>query len=339
MNKLTNKKNFIGIDISKDVLDVSFIGPETKVGFQDLKVKNDISGFEKVTSWLTKLGKPLNDCLFCMEHTGTYGLLFFAWLAQKEIDFCVEPGLQIKRSLGITRGKNDKVDARRIADYARTHREKLKTFELPTNLILQLKQLLTYREQCVKMRTSLKNSLKHHLQYQQVSGLTSISERISMQIHEQDQIVADIEKQILEVIESDAQAKKNLELARSVKGIGLIIAAFMLVSTNNFSSFENGRKYACFAGIAPFENVSGSSIRGKTRVSHLGNRTIKTLLSNGANSAAKWDPQLRKYYQRKQQEGKDHKLIMNAIANKLIHRVFAVVNRQSPYVQIFEHNF
>lgn len=339
MNKLANKKNFIGIDISKDVLDVSVIGTEGKVGLQDLKVKNDISGFEKVTNWLTKLGKPLNDCLFCMEHTGTYGLLFFAWLAQKEIDFCVEPGLQIKRSLGITRGKNDKVDARRIADYARIHREKLKTFELPTNLILQLKQLLTYREQCVKMRTSLKNSLKHHQQYQQVSGLTSISERISMQIHEQNQIVADIEKQILEVIESDAQAKKNLELARSVKGIGLIIAAFMLVSTNNFNSFENGRKYACFAGIAPFENVSGSSIRGKTKVSHLGNKTIKTLLSNGANSAAQWDPQLRRYYQRKQQEGKDHKLIMNAIANKLIHRVFAVVNRQTPYVQIFEHNF
>ena len=74
-------------------------------------------------------------------------------------------------------------------------------------------------------------------------------------------------------------------------------------------------------------------------MSHLGNKTIKTLLSNGANSASKWDPQLRAYYKRKEAEGKDHKLIVNSISCKLVNRVFAVVKRQTPYTNIYEHNF
>jgi len=113
----------------------------------------------------------------------------------------------------------------------------------------------------------------------------------------------------------------------------------MLVTTNNFTSFENGRKYACYSGIAPFENTSGTSIKGKSRVSYLGNKTMKALLSNGANSASKWDPQMKAYYQRKTEEGKDHKLIMNSISCKLVNRMFAVVNRQTPYTIMYEHNF
>ena len=89
----------------------------------------------------------MDDCAFCMEHTGTYGLLFYGWLAQQGILFCVESGLHIKRSLGMTRGKNDAVDAERIADYALTHKAKLKPYEMPSPLLVKIKQLLTYREQ------------------------------------------------------------------------------------------------------------------------------------------------------------------------------------------------
>ncbi len=79
----------------------------------------------------------------------------------------------------------------------------------------------------------------------------------------------------------------------------------MLVTTNNFTGFENGRKYACYSGIAPFEHTSGTSIKGKTRVSNLANKKMKALLSNGANAAYKWDPELKTYYKRKIAEGKE----------------------------------
>ena len=116
----------------------------------------------------------------------------------------------------------------------------------------------------------------------------------------------------------------------------MVIGAFMLVSTNNFTGFENGRKYACYSGIAPFPNESGSSIKGKTKVSHLANKKIKTLLSNGANSAKSYDPEIKAYYQRKIKEGKDHKSVINAISCKLVNRVFAVVKRQTPYVSTYQ---
>jgi transposase len=113
----------------------------------------------------------------------------------------------------------------------------------------------------------------------------------------------------------------------------------MLVTTVNFERFENGRKYACYAGVAPFEHSSGSSIRGKTSVSHLANKRMKTLLFNAANSASQWDPELKNYYQRKKNDGKDHQLIMNSICCKLINRMFAVVKRKSEFVITYKENF
>ena len=238
----------------------------------------------------------------------------------------------------MTRGKNDKVDARRIADYALTNRAKLVSFSLPSTLLLQIKQLLTYRDQQTRIKVSLKNSLKSHDQYQRVSGLQSISDDIKDQIDECESRIEVIEEQIKDLIKSDETMKKNFDLATSVKGIGLVIAAFMLVTTNNFTGFENGRKYACYSGIAPFDNTSGK-YKGKTKVSHLANKRMKTLLSNGANSARKWDPELRMYYDRKIQEGKEHNLVINSIKCKLVNRVFAVVKRQTPYVNIYQQNF
>lgn len=336
MNEFIKKEHFIGVDISSTSLDLALT---KKDGFVGHKVDNSIKGFSLVLRWIKEQGLELDDCAFCMEHTGTYGLLFCGWLARQGILFSVESGLHIKRSLGMTRGKNDTVDAERIADYALTHRAKLKPYLMPSPLLVKIKQLLTYREQMVRIRTSLKNSLKSHKKYLPVSGMDNIIAQLKEQIRQQDDLIAGIKKQITELIEGDGELDRNYRLISSVKGIGVIIGAFMLVSTNNFTSFDNGRKYACYAGIAPFEFSSGTSIRGKTRTSKFGNKTIKTLLNNGANSAIRYDEQMRKYYQRKREQGKDHKVIVNAICCKLVNRMFAVVKRQTPYVEVYGQNF
>ena len=338
MNQFTKKKHFIGIDISKDHLDLAIVEEDGYGVFKDKKVANSFKGYGRIKSWLNKEKLKLTDCLFCMEHTGTYGLLLFAWLSQMDIDYCVEPAIQIKRSLGLTRGKNDKVDARRIAEYALTNRGTLDRFTLPSKLLLKIKQLLTYRDQLIKIKVSLLNSLKNHNQYQQILGSDSISNEINDQIDELVDRIDNIDKQIKKLIKSDDELNKNFELTTSVKGIGPVIAAFMLVTTNNFTSFENGRKYACYSGIAPFESSSGKHL-GKARVSHLANKRVKALLSNGANSAYKWDPEIKAYYERKIKEGKHHNLVINAIKCKLVNRIFAVVNRQTPYVNIYKETF
>lgn len=339
MNKFTKKNCFIGVDISKDVLDLSLLSNDSTTNFVHIQVGNNIKGFKKMRSFIKENGFKIIDCALCMEHTGTYGLLFFAWLSKEDILFCVEPGLQIKRSLGMVRGKNDKVDSERIAEYLYTNRAKLKAYDMPSSQLIKIKQLLTYRDQMVRIKTALKNSLKSHKLYRQVSNLESIEQALKEHIMQQEARIKGAEKEIVDALKSDSNLKRNYDLATSVKGIGLVTASVMITTTNNFKGFENGRKYACYASMAPFEFTSGSSIRGKSRTSKLGNKKIKTLLCNGANTAIMWDPELKKYYKRKIKEGKDHTLIINAVGCKLINRVFAVIKRQTPYVTTYNQNF
>lgn len=339
MSKFIKKKWFIGIDISKNFIDAAILNKNEPVRFINHRFSNDLKGFESMKEWYLKHEVKLTACLFCMEHTGTYGLLLHAWLSQQDADFCVEPGLQIKKSLGMTRGKNDAIDARRIATYALNKKADLKPHVLPTEILIRMKQMLTYRDQLVRLKNGLKNSFQSHLEYQKISMDDFVIKDIHRQIDHLTQSVAELEKQIMRLIETEEQLKENYNLATSVKGIGLIIASFMIVTTQNFTSFENGRKYACYSGIAPFPNESGTSIKGKNKVSHLGNKKLKTLLSNGANSAKSWDPEIRAYYKRKIDEGKEHKAVINAISCKLVNRVFAVIKRQTPYVSTYQQNF
>lgn len=114
----------------------------------------------------------------------------------------------------------------------------------------------------------------------------------------------------------------------------MITAVAFLIYTQNFSAFDNGRQFACYSGVAPFEYSSGSSIHGKTKTSPLANRKMKALLSNCASVAVQHDPQLKMYYQRKVKQGKAKLSALNAVRAKLINRVFATVNRGTEYVVI-----
>jgi len=325
------KKVFIGIDVSKDWIDYAV----REAGLQDSapakRVNNDLENITKLCQNLLKRHGQQNPHVV-FEHTGNFGLLLSCVLESFAIPYSIVPALEIKLSLGITRGKSDVVDAGRIGDYAVINEHKLQPTKLPSEALLQIKELLTYRLQLVKISVQLKNSLKAHKIASSVSHLKNIVEDIEQKIEGYKVDIERIEKQIKELINKEPELKKNFGYITSVKGIGLMIAAYMIVTTHNFISFDNPRKFNCYAGIAPFEHTSGSSIRGKTQTSNLANKTVKTLLYSGAMSAANHDPQLKKYYQRKRAEGKEHQTVINAIACKLTSRAFATVKRQSNFV-------
>ncbi|HET8685716.1 MAG TPA: IS110 family transposase [Methanosarcina sp.] len=338
-NKDMKKNHFIGIDVSKDTLDAAMHSLESAVKFEEKRFENNVSGYQAMLSWIKKKKHSLDECVFCMEHTGVYSLNPAVYLCEQELFVSVVPALEIKRSIGVTRGKNDKVDARRIAEFAMDKKEKLSPFQVPGKILLQIKQLLTYRDQLRKECSSFKTSIKSHERYQLNTGMDYVTTELKEMIEQLGKRISDVDKKIEQLIEKDESLKSNSNLIQSVNGIGPVISAFLLVTTANFSSFDDGRKYACYAGVAPFEHSSGISIKGKTAVSHLANKRMKTLLYNAANTAAIYDPELKKYYHRKKSEGKDHKLIMNAICCKLIYRVFAVVKRQSAFVTLYKENF
>lgn len=121
----------------------------------------------------------------------------------------------------------------------------------------------------------------------------------------------------------------------SVHGIGPVVASQILITTNEFKDISDGKKYACYCGVVPFEHSSGSSIRGRERVSQFANKKVKKLLHLAAVSIIRHQGEIKDYWDRKIKEGKHKMVILNAIRNKLIQRVFAVVRRGSKYDRIY----
>lgn len=330
------KKWYLGIDISKEWIDVYAYHADESENVRERQFSNNMAGFGRLQGWLKGFNVNTDNAVVCMEHTGTYGFLLLWWLEKTGWFKVVESALHIKRSLGLQRGKNDQVDARRIAEYAFTFRHKLQRYQLPAKILIQLKQLLTYRDQLVRMRTSLTNSRKSHKQYEQIIDDNLVTESISKHIADYDADIKDIDTRLEQLLVEEPQIRANYTLACSVKGIGLIVAAYLIVSTQNFKSIPDGRKFACYIGLAPFENSSGLK-KGKTKTSNLAYKRIKAKLLTAANSARLYNPQLKSYYQRKIKEGKEKKSVTNAVACKLINHVYAVVKRRTPYVITYQN--
>jgi transposase len=323
-------KWFIGIDISKKTLDVSFYDKEGFKNLNHIKVNNNVKSFVEIIKWFKKIGAKLDEVLVCMEHTGVYGVELAVYLDKMGITYSMVPPLHIKRSIGLSRGKNDKVDSFQISRFCYLHRDELKFNKCPSLAIQKLKGLFNERERLVKMQTVEKQVLKELKGANTSSTIQRIKARLKLFACD----ISLIEKEIKLSIEAELDICNNYNLIKSVIGIGMINAVLFIIYTNNFQGFKDARKFACYCGVAPFENSSGTSVRGKTRVSHLANKRIKTNLSNAARSAVQNDPELRLYYQKKEKEGKKHGVIMNAVKFKLITRVFAVINRGTPFIKM-----
>jgi len=113
--------------------------------------------------------------------------------------------------------------------------------------------------------------------------------------------------------------------------VGKVVSWMMLAKTEGFTLINNPRKMACYCGVVPFDHQSGTSIRQKPRVSLYADKGIKSVLHLAAMSAIRLDNDLRTYYRRKVEEGKNKMSVLNAIRNKIIHRVFAVIKTQNRY--------
>jgi transposase len=326
------KKDYVGIDISKEKVDIRLFDSK-----MDGKFDNKPSGFKKMRSLIEKQVDKDTELLFCFEHTGLYAVPLQVYLEKENVAYHMVSGLQVKRSLGIQRGKNDRVDARRLAEYAQSHREEIKPQKLQSPHLIRLKYLLSMRSRLVRQRAGFMASIKD---YKKCLALTNTDVMIHVQqemIKVLDKQVVKLEKEIRGIIASDTKIQSLFNLATSVKGIGLISATYMIVLTNCFTEFKTWRKFACYAGSAPFEHQSGTSVRGKTRISHYANKQMKAILTNAAKSAIQYSPEIRLYYQKRLKEGKHKKIVVNIIRNKLISRVFAVVRRGTPYVELVKY--
>ena len=323
----------IGIDMSKLTFDVRIHSSQAYVQF-----KNSKTDFKELLKWSFKNSAfSKENILFIFEHTGLYSHQLAVYLTEQKVPFALVPGLEIKRSLGIARGKDDKVDATKIALYGYRLRDELNLYKLPTTQVLSIKRLLSLRERLVKQRAGFKASFKEQkrvLILNKNKTLFDVQEKMIAYLTKQ---INDVEKQMITLIKCDDKLKKQYELITSIKGLGMQSTLFIIAYTSGFTKFKNARKFASYIGIAPFPNTSGTSLIGRTKVSHLANKKIKSLLDMCSKSAIQHNPEMKKYYEKRVAEGKNKMSTLNIIRNKLVARIFAVVERGSIYVDIMKY--
>lgn len=326
-----NYKLFAGIDVSKLKIDVVFfLAQNPDKQFHECFDNSD-EGCSNMVSWINRItGLLIGDMFFCVEDTGLYTLPACTFFDEQGGNLWVENALRLKRSLGLKRGKSDKADAAEIANYGFLHRRKAILFKLPGKTISKLKHLLSCRKQLVKQQTALKNATGELEVFDKESAAFTLDIRKSL-ISEYDSKIKMLEEKLLICTKEDNILEKQYNLVKTVHGIGGQTAMFIVVLTQGFTLFEDPRKFACYCGLAPFGNTSGTTLKGKPKVSHLANKRIKTLLTMCALNTIKKDNEFKRYYDRKIKEGKHHSSVLNVLRNKLISRAFAAVLKDRPY--------
>lgn len=323
-------KHFVGIDVSKEYFDAVVILDGTKEKSIHNQFVNDLKGIKALCKWLKDQGSTKENTLFCLEHTGMYGKLIIKHLISFSFSIWVEMSLRIIRSIGVQRGKNDKVDAERIAYYAMKNVEEAVIYNAPRKEVDKIRNLLSLREKLVTTRACLLRNVKELKSFDK--ELAQLSEKLQKStIKGIDSDLKKIEKQLDLIIKEDNNLSHIFGLATSVIGVGKVTALYLICFTNEFTMYTEPRQLACYAGVVPFEYTSGKSIRSKPKVHFMANKKLKKQLHMCAMAAITSDPELKQYYTRKVDEGKSKMLVINNVRNKLIHRICACIKNDKIY--------
>lgn len=329
-------KNFVGIDISKTWFDAALIKEDNISAVIHQQFAQTPDGCKKMQQWLHEQDVSLDgQTLFCMEYTGIYNTALVGYLTAGHAHLWVEMPLRIKGAGGLERGSDDKSAAFKIALYALRYHDQAKLWKPADSSIEKIKHLITQRDRIV---TSIKH-LSVPLEELRQSGcikeakmMEKLQRPVLKAMHKAKQA---IEILITKTVKIDEELCSKVQRMQSVTGIGPVTATALLVYTKGFTAFDNAKQLACYCGVVPFNKTSGSSVRYKPSVSPFANMKLKKLLHLCAMSAIQNDTEIKAYFERKVAEGKNKMSVINAVRNKLVHRIFAVV-RDS---RMFEKNY
>lgn len=317
---LMNKNNKIcGIDISKNVFDVY----STKNGHQQFK--NEASGFK---SFLKSI--PTKS-LVVMEATGYYHYRLAQYLFKQGVLVSVVNPLSVKRfiQMKLSKVKTDKSDAKAIGEYGKVNEVPLYT--ALTDVQSECLQLFRLMDSYLKKRTATKNKLHG----EETLGIPSryVYGSLKRDKKHLDKEILGIEDKLLSLVRQEQQ--QQLTLLQSIPGIGLKTALFMIILTDGFAKFENAKQLCSYVGITPTIRESGSSVRGRSRISKVGNRKLRNLLFLCSFNACKHNKGCREIYERITNKGKSKKLALIAVSNKLIKQSFAIAKSGLAYDETY----
>lgn len=334
-----NTRSFLGIDVSKEWFDVALmhVANQIKQPLVTDKFSNDKPGIKTFHKWLKSQKVSFDDnTLVVIENTGVYHRLIWQYCSDKKLSLHIGNAAHIKWSFGIVRSKNDRIDSERLCMYAFRHSDELKATPALDKELLRLKDLAHARKRLDKQI----NSIKVYLQ-ELKSGKDADLDAIMEQAHKAalqglEASLEMVEKKIREIVSGNESLQSNYELLLSVPGIGPVIAVYLLCCTVNFAANRTGKQLASYAGVAPFEQSSGKSVKSRNKVHKMANKELKGILFMGARSASASNKEYKAYYERKKAEGKQYNSIINAISAKMLLRAVAVIRNGKAYVDNYK---
>ena len=332
------KKIFIGIDFAKEKFDAALIEACGLKEFGDRRhgtFPNDKKGYRQFIKWVkSSCGSASEgEWLFCGEDTGSCSVGLSKWLYGKGLDIWIENAYSIRHSSGIQRVKTDKADASMIAEYAWRHQDKAVLFEPLSESLAQLREVFLYRHKLVQQRVAMDVRKQDKEAAQDSSKALSFIKRKSKHLMaEIDRAIKECDEMIDRIISEDPELAENYAIVTSIKGVARQNGACLLIYTNNFKRFDmDARKIACYYGVAPFGKESGTSVHSPAHTSQFANKLIKSLLSQAAQIARIYNPEIKAYYQRLITRGKKHAVAINNVKNKLLRIIVALVRKKTMY--------
>lgn len=273
----------VASDVSKKTLDFT-----VRRGLEILLEKQIANEATAIRAFLALLhkkhGMAFNQTLFCMEHTGIYTYVLVRELQAAGAAIYLIHAPEIKQSSGLKRGKNDRVDAARIAEYAFRNSDKLRLFEPIRPVVQQIQHLMALRNRLQKAIHLLEIPIKEARQFLEPEMARTLEEASKPAIDALQKSLKDLDKQLEALQKTDPEVNHKIDLMRSVPGIGKVASFTFLVATNEFIRFDSAKKLACHAGVVPFAETSGTSVRHRPKVSHQANKNLKTILHMAALS-------------------------------------------------------
>ena len=315
---------FIGIDIRKQVFDVSFLLNDT---WKHAVLENGKLGFKKL---LKLIGE---EDVVVMEASGTYYLPLAEFLFNAEIKVVVENPLVIKRysQSKLKRAKTDKADSKVIAEYAQKNLEDLKYWNPDSAEIKKIRQYYTRVQLLQKQVRQSKNQIEA---FKSSGFMDKILEReLNISIKHLELSIEKLELLIITLAKENYG--ESLKYLMSIPGIGPKTAVMLIVTTNNFKNFTNYKQLIAYIGFSPRIYQSGTSVRGKGSICKMGKSQIRKLLYMCSWSAKRYNKTCKEMYDRLIIQGKPERVIKIAIANKLIKQAFAIGMKQ----ENFQNNY
>jgi len=321
--------HYIGVDVSKNTLDMAVFKGKDFVFHKVIDNKKiAICNFLKELEMIRGVG--LSESVFCMEHTGIYNNPLLVCLHKKRGNVCLEVASQIRYSLGNIRGKSDKIDAIRIGEYVYKNREEIKLWVPKREIVVKLERLSVLRDRLLMTKKQLSVPLKEQKNYIKES-FSNLEKRLCQRtLNSLNADLKKVDKQIEKVLREDEHILRLFEIITSVSSVGTQTAVSIITCTNEFKDIRDPKKFACYSGVVPFTRESGL-FKGRGRLSHMANKKMKTLLHMCAIVAIGSNKELKAYYLRKVGEGKNKMSVINAVRNKLIHRIFACLRENRKY--------